>query len=122
MNAWRGTSPYGAIAVYVGGKSRGCAQPQLTASWIRPVSSSGWKLIPLHVGAQPPCQTGSSPEKTTTATAVSSARPTARTPPPRRPRSACAPAAPSTSTSRRTTAPTPPAAPSSPPPSPSTGR
>ncbi|GAA4961780.1 hypothetical protein GCM10023205_26650 [Yinghuangia aomiensis] len=71
MNAWRSTSPYGAIAVYVGGKNRGCAQPQLTAAWAGAVSSSGWKLIPLYVGAQPPCQTGSSPEKITAATAVS---------------------------------------------------
>ncbi|GGQ50102.1 hypothetical protein GCM10010195_01210 [Kitasatospora griseola] len=71
MNAWRGASPYGAIAVYVGGKNRGCAQPQLTASWAGAVAGSGWKLIPLYVGAQPPCQTGASPEKITAATAVS---------------------------------------------------
>ncbi|WP_330300963.1 glycoside hydrolase domain-containing protein [Streptomyces sp. NBC_00503] len=71
MNAWRGTSPYGAVAVYVGGKNRGCAQPQLTASWVSTVSAAGWKLIPLYVGAQPPCQTGSSPEKITAATAQS---------------------------------------------------
>jgi hypothetical protein len=71
MNAWRGTSPYGAAAVYVGGRNRGCAQPQLTASWVRAVSAAGWKLIPLYVGAQPPCQTGSSPEKITAATASS---------------------------------------------------
>ncbi|MGW6685800.1 glycoside hydrolase domain-containing protein [Streptomyces sp. NPDC054961] len=71
MNAWRGTSPYGAVAVYVGGKNRGCAQPQLTASWVSTVSAAGWKLIPLYVGAQPPCQTGTSPEKITAATAQS---------------------------------------------------
>ncbi|MFF4340900.1 glycoside hydrolase domain-containing protein [Kitasatospora sp. NPDC001540] len=70
MNAWRGTSPYGAAAVYIGGRNRGCAQPQLTAGWVKSVSSSGWKLIPLYVGAQPPCQTGSSPEKLTADTAV----------------------------------------------------
>ncbi|MEV4615514.1 glycoside hydrolase domain-containing protein [Kitasatospora sp. NPDC049258] len=71
MKAWRGTSPYGAIAVYVGGRNRGCAQPQLTAAWVSAVSAAGWQLIPLYVGAQPPCQTGSSPEKITAATAVS---------------------------------------------------
>jgi len=65
MNAWRQTSPYGAAAVYIGGKNRGCAQPQLTSGWVRSVSSAGWRLIPLYVGAQPPCQTGSSPEKIT---------------------------------------------------------
>jgi hypothetical protein len=70
MNAWRG-GLYGAAAVYIGGKNRGCAQPNLTASWVKSVNSSGWKLIPLYVGAQPPCQTGSSPEKITATTASS---------------------------------------------------
>jgi len=71
MTAWRGASPYGAVAVYVGGRNRGCAQPQLTASWVSSVSAAGWRLIPLYVGAQPPCQTGTSPEKLTADTAVS---------------------------------------------------
>lgn len=70
MKAWH-TGFYGAAAVYVGGKNRGCAQPNLTASWVKSVSTTGWKLIPLYVGAQPPCQTGSSPEKITAATAAS---------------------------------------------------
>nr|WP_246193176.1 glycoside hydrolase domain-containing protein [Kitasatospora atroaurantiaca] len=65
MNAWHQASPYGAAAVYIGGKNRGCAQPQLTSGWVRSVSAAGWRLIPLYVGAQPPCQTGSSPEKIT---------------------------------------------------------
>jgi hypothetical protein len=62
---------YGAAAVYVGGKNRGCGQPNLTASWVKSVSSVGWKLIPIYVGAQPPCQTGSNPEKLTAPTAAS---------------------------------------------------
>ncbi|MFI9787003.1 glycoside hydrolase domain-containing protein [Kitasatospora sp. NPDC051984] len=70
MTAWHGTSPYGAAAVYIGGKNRGCAQPQLTAGWVSSVNSIGWKLVPLYVGAQPPCQTGSSPEKITADTAT----------------------------------------------------
>ncbi|MCX4973845.1 glycoside hydrolase domain-containing protein [Streptomyces sp. NBC_00620] len=70
MKAWHG-GLYGAAAVYIGGKNRGCAQPNLTASWVKSVSTVGWKLIPLYVGAQPPCQTGSSPEKITAATAAS---------------------------------------------------
>ncbi|MEU3411226.1 glycoside hydrolase domain-containing protein [Streptomyces sp. NPDC006658] len=70
MKAWN-TGFYGAAAVYVGGKNRGCAQPNLTASWVKSVNSLGWKLIPIYVGAQPPCQTGSSPEKLSTATAAS---------------------------------------------------
>lgn len=62
---------YGAAAVYVGGKNRGCNQPNLTASWVKSVSSVGWKLIPIYVGAQPPCQTSSNPEKLTAANATS---------------------------------------------------
>ncbi|MFC1433341.1 glycoside hydrolase domain-containing protein [Streptacidiphilus sp. N1-3] len=71
MTAWRKSSPYGAAAVYVGGRNRGCSQPQLTNSWVRSVSSAGWKLIPLYVGAQPPCQTGGNPERISAANAVS---------------------------------------------------
>jgi hypothetical protein len=70
MKAWN-TGFYGAAAVYVGGKNRGCTQANLTASWVKSVSAAGWKLIPLYVGAQPSCQTGSSPEKMTAATAAS---------------------------------------------------
>jgi Domain of unknown function (DUF1906) len=70
MKAWH-TGFYGAAAVYVGGKNRGCSQPNLTASWVKSVSSVGWKLIPIYVGAQPPCQSGSNPEKLTAATAPS---------------------------------------------------
>lgn len=70
MKAWH-TGFYGAAAVYVGGKNRGCNQPNLTASWVKSVSGIGWKLIPLYVGAQPPCQSGSNPEKLTASTAAS---------------------------------------------------
>jgi len=70
MKAWH-TGFYGAAAVYVGGKNRGCSQPNLTASWVKSVNTVGWKLIPLYVGAQPPCQSGSNPEKLTATTAAS---------------------------------------------------
>ncbi|PBC63244.1 peptidoglycan-binding protein [Streptomyces sp. Tue6028] len=70
MKAWH-TGCYGAAAVYVGGKNRGCSQPDLTASWVKSVSTMGWKLIPLYVGAQPSCQSGTSPEKITASTAAS---------------------------------------------------
>jgi hypothetical protein len=70
MKAWH-TGFYGAAAVYVGGRNRGCSQPNLTASWVKSVSAVGWKLIPLYVGAQPPCQSGSNPEKITATTAAS---------------------------------------------------
>ncbi|WP_369147623.1 glycoside hydrolase domain-containing protein [Streptomyces sp. R44] len=70
MKAWN-TGFYGAAAVYVGGKNRGCSQPNLTASWTKSVSAMGWKLIPIYVGAQPPCQTSSNPERLTASTAAS---------------------------------------------------
>lgn len=70
MTAWH-TGFYGAAAVYVGGRNRGCAQPDLTASWVRSVSAVGWKLIPIYVGAQPPCQKSSNPEKLAASTAAS---------------------------------------------------
>ncbi|MCZ4124570.1 DUF1906 domain-containing protein [Streptomyces sp. H39-S7] len=71
MAAWRKSSPYGAAAVYIGGKNRGCAQPQLTRSWVRTVHAAGWQLIPLYVGAQPPCQTSRNPERISAANAAS---------------------------------------------------
>src|SRR5215475_1240800 len=33
MQAWL-ASPYRAIGIYIGGTNRGCAQPQLTSSWV----------------------------------------------------------------------------------------
>lgn len=70
MKAWKADGYYGGAAVYVGGKNRGCAQANLTASWVKSVDASGWKLIPIYVGAQPPCQTGTSKEKITASTAA----------------------------------------------------
>ncbi|MFJ1753877.1 DUF1906 domain-containing protein [Kitasatospora sp. NPDC088134] len=55
MRAWWGTSPYGAIGIYTSGRQRACAQPQLTAAWVRTVRAMGWRLIPTHVGRQAPC-------------------------------------------------------------------
>ncbi|WP_031092353.1 glycoside hydrolase domain-containing protein [Streptomyces sp. NRRL S-15] len=70
MKAWH-TGFYGAAAVYIGGKNRGCAQPNLTKSWVKSVNATGWKLIPLYVGAQPPCQKSANPERFTSSTAAS---------------------------------------------------
>ncbi|MCS0638330.1 DUF1906 domain-containing protein [Streptomyces sp. LP05-1] len=56
MKAWKGAGAYGGVAVYIGGRNRGCAQPELTPSWVKSVSASGWKVAPLYVGLQPPCQ------------------------------------------------------------------
>jgi hypothetical protein len=54
MGAWRASSPYGAIGVYVGGANRGCSQPNLTASWVSAQVGAGWHLIPTYVGLQAP--------------------------------------------------------------------
>jgi len=57
MGAWL-NSPYRAIGVYVGGETRACSQPNLTASWVNAVAGMGWKLMPIYVGLQAPCNSG----------------------------------------------------------------
>lgn len=54
MRAWL-ASPYRGIGIYISGDLRACAQPNLSASWVRAVSAMGWKLIPIDVGRQAPC-------------------------------------------------------------------
>jgi hypothetical protein len=54
MAAWRASSPYEAIGVYIGGSNRGCSQPNLTASWVSAQTAGGWHLIPTYVGLQAP--------------------------------------------------------------------
>lgn len=53
MDTWRADSPFGAIGIYIGGRARACAQPQLTAEWVRRQSEAGWHLMPIWVGPQP---------------------------------------------------------------------
>ncbi|MGH9250059.1 MAG: glycoside hydrolase domain-containing protein, partial [Acidimicrobiales bacterium] len=57
MSAWR-TSPYRTVNIYFGGTNRGCAQPNLTAAWVRDVSAMGWRLLPTYMGVQPSCMFG----------------------------------------------------------------
>ncbi|MGW0553170.1 glycoside hydrolase domain-containing protein [Streptomyces sp. NPDC002926] len=54
IQAWS-ASPYRAVGVYIGGISRTCAQPALTASWVASVSALNWRLLPIYKGLQPPC-------------------------------------------------------------------
>ena len=56
MSAWL-ASPYRAIGVYIGGENAACLGGNLTRSWVSTVTNSGWKLAPLYVGLQAPCNT-----------------------------------------------------------------
>ncbi|HET9164282.1 MAG TPA: DUF1906 domain-containing protein [Solirubrobacterales bacterium] len=68
MSAW-GSSPYRAIGVYIGGANRGCAQPNLTASWVAEQAAAGWHLIPTYVGLQAPTSSCNSCAKLSSGTA-----------------------------------------------------
>src|SRR4051794_35694103 len=58
MSAFWSNTPYSYWGIYIGGSTRGCSQPNLTASWVRSVTTQGWKLLPIWVGPQNPCQPG----------------------------------------------------------------
>lgn len=70
LKAWKGTSPYGTVNVYFGGRNRGCAQPNLTATWVRDAVVAGWKLLPTYFGYQPACMVGDKPYRYTAANAT----------------------------------------------------
>ncbi|WP_405941508.1 DUF1906 domain-containing protein [Streptomyces sp. NBC_00207] len=53
MDTWRADSPFRAIGIYIGGRARACAQPQLTARWVERQAAAGWHLMPIWVGPQP---------------------------------------------------------------------
>jgi hypothetical protein len=55
MQAWLTSSPYRAVGIYIGGLSRACSQPNLTASWVSTQTAQGWHLAPIYVGLQAPC-------------------------------------------------------------------
>ncbi|WP_117208514.1 glycoside hydrolase domain-containing protein [Allorhizocola rhizosphaerae] len=57
MNAWRNSSPYRAIGIYISGASRSCSQPNLTATWVANQVNNGWRLIPIELDKQAPCGT-----------------------------------------------------------------
>ena len=52
MRAWRESSPFEAVGVYIGGTNRACTQPSLTAAWVGEQVANGWHLIPIYVGLQ----------------------------------------------------------------------
>jgi hypothetical protein len=55
MDTWWQASPYEAVGIYIGGNSRACAQPNLSATWVSTVVTQGWNLVPIWVGPQAPC-------------------------------------------------------------------
>jgi hypothetical protein len=57
MSKWKASSPYTTVGVYIGGANRGCAQPNLTSSWVSAAWAQGWKLLPIWVGPQASCTT-----------------------------------------------------------------
>jgi glycoside hydrolase-like protein len=57
MSTWKSSSPYSSVGIYIGGANRGCAQPNLSATWVSIVKSQGWKLLPIWVGPQASCST-----------------------------------------------------------------
>lgn len=65
LRAWGEASPYSVVNIYFGGNNRGCAQPNLTASWVRDATTSGWRLLPTYFGYQPTCMFGSKPNRYT---------------------------------------------------------
>lgn len=74
MHAWWVDSPYGAIGIYLGGSDAACAQPNLTASWLKNAAAQGWHFIPMYVGPQALFgELGNSPARQGTAAASDAA-------------------------------------------------
>jgi Domain of unknown function (DUF1906)/Putative peptidoglycan binding domain len=56
MNAWLNHSPFLAVGIYTSGASRACrSQPNLTPTWVTTQLHNGWKLLPITLGPQAPC-------------------------------------------------------------------
>jgi hypothetical protein len=53
MAAWR--RAYAVANIYIGGAARGCAQYNLSRTWVRGARRLGYRLIPTYVGLQAPC-------------------------------------------------------------------
>ncbi|MEY9861486.1 hypothetical protein ABH935_007127 [Catenulispora sp. GAS73] len=54
MSAWKSSSPYSAVGIYIGGANRTCSQPNLTSAWVAQQASAGWRFAPIYVGLQGP--------------------------------------------------------------------
>lgn len=58
MTAWLKSSPFRAAGIYISGSLRYCQkQTNLTPTWVRTQLTTGWRLLPIHLGAQASCTT-----------------------------------------------------------------
>jgi peptidoglycan hydrolase-like protein with peptidoglycan-binding domain len=58
MTAWLGSSPFRAVGIYMSGALRFCQkQTNLTPTWVATQLATGWRLLPIHLGAQASCTT-----------------------------------------------------------------
>jgi hypothetical protein len=58
MTAWLRSSPFRAVGIYMSGALRFCqAQTNLTPTWVSTQLATGWRLLPIHLGAQASCTT-----------------------------------------------------------------
>jgi len=56
--AWRASSPYNAVNLYIGGAMAACSNRALSADYLRSLHAMGWAFIPTWVGPQSPCYGG----------------------------------------------------------------
>jgi hypothetical protein len=66
MQTWWDNSFHHNANIYMSGRNRACAQPQLTAAWVEQVTQMGWGLIPTIVGYQAPCTASTTTAKLST--------------------------------------------------------
>jgi hypothetical protein len=58
MTAWLKYSPFRAVGIYMSGSLRYCpTQANLTPTWVHTQLATGWRLLPIHLGAQASCTT-----------------------------------------------------------------
>ncbi len=56
MNAWRRSSHFSAVGIYIAGMNRACPrQTHLDRRWVRTQRAKGWRLLPIVVGRQAAC-------------------------------------------------------------------
>ena len=57
MGAWRTSSPFWGVGVYLGGAAATCDRTNLTSSWVKRQTNRGWRVLPIWVGPQAECST-----------------------------------------------------------------